>query len=77
MVLCDGGPPTMERLGALDQGADPRAQLAVGPIGGDQTNSFIPCSGGREQWRLLCVGQAHGEEYVARAHLGEAGDGSQ
>ena len=34
MVLCDGGPPTMERLGAPDQGADPRAQLA----GGDQTN---------------------------------------
>ena len=38
MALCDGGPPTMERLGALDQGADPRAQLAVGPIGGDQSN---------------------------------------
>ena len=28
----------MERLGAPDQGADPRAQLVVGPIGGDQTN---------------------------------------
>jgi len=27
MALCDGGPPTMERLGALDQGADLRAQL--------------------------------------------------
>ena len=38
MVLCDGGPPTMERLAARDQGVDPRAQLAVGPIGGDQTN---------------------------------------
>ena len=38
MALCDGGPPTMERLGALDRGADPRAQLAVGPIGGDQSN---------------------------------------
>ena len=29
------GPPTMERLGAPDQGVDLRAQLAVGPIGGD------------------------------------------
>ena len=38
MVLCDRGPPTMERLGAPDQGADPRAQLAVGSIAGDQTN---------------------------------------
>ena len=38
MVLCDGGPPTMERLGAPDQGADPRDQLAIGSIGGDQTN---------------------------------------
>ena len=38
MVLSDGGPPTMERLGTPDQGADPRVQLAVGPIGGDQTN---------------------------------------
>ena len=28
MALCDGGPPTMERLGTPDQGADPRAQLA-------------------------------------------------
>ena len=35
MALCDGGPPTMERLGAPDQGVDPRVQLAVGPIGGD------------------------------------------
>ena len=31
----------MERLGAPDQGADPKAQLVVGPIGGDQTN-IIP-----------------------------------
>ena len=38
MALYDEGPPTMERLGAPDQGADPRAQLAVGPIRGDQTN---------------------------------------
>ena len=36
MALCDGGPPTILGLGAPDQGADPRAQLAVGPIGGDQ-----------------------------------------
>ena len=28
----------MERLGIPDQDADPRAQLAVGPIGEDQTN---------------------------------------
>jgi len=35
MALCDGDPPTMERLGAPDQGADPICQLAVGPIGGD------------------------------------------
>ena len=35
MALCDGGPPTMKRLGAPDQGADRKAQLAVGPIGGD------------------------------------------
>jgi len=26
-VLCDGSPPTMERLGAPDHNADPRAQL--------------------------------------------------
>ena len=38
MALCNGGPQTMERLGSPDQGTDPRAQLAVGPIGGDQTN---------------------------------------
>jgi hypothetical protein len=43
--------------------------------GGD--GGFSPCLGGREQWRLLYVGQAQREEYVARAHLGEAGDGSQ
>ena len=35
MVQCDRGPPTMERLGAPDQGAYPRAS---GLIGGDQTN---------------------------------------
>ena len=35
MVLCDGGPPTIEWLDAPDQDADPRAQLTVG---GDQTN---------------------------------------
>ena len=28
----------MEWLDAPDQGADPRAQLTIGPIGGDQTN---------------------------------------
>ena len=28
MALCDGGPPTILGLGAPDQGADPRAQLA-------------------------------------------------
>ena len=38
MTLCDGGPPTMERLDAPDQGTDPRAQLAIEPIGGDQSN---------------------------------------
>jgi hypothetical protein len=43
--------------------------------GGD--GGFSPSLGGREQWRLLYVGQAQREEYVARAHLGEAGDGSQ
>ena len=31
----------MERLGAPDQGADPKAQLTVGPIGGDQTNTHM------------------------------------
>jgi len=39
VVTCGGrvrvGPLTMERLGALDQDADPRAQLTVGPIVGD------------------------------------------
>ena len=35
MALCDGGQPTILGLGAPDQGVDPRAQLAVGPIGGD------------------------------------------
>ena len=38
MVLCDGGPPTIEWLDAPDQDVDPSAQLVVGPIGGDQTN---------------------------------------
>ena len=38
MVLCDGDPPTREWLDAPDQGADLRVQLAVGSIGGDQTN---------------------------------------
>ena len=38
MALCDGGPPTMEWLDAPNQGVDPRAQLTVGSIGGDQTN---------------------------------------
>ena len=38
MVLCDGGPPTIEWLDAPDQGVDLRAQLIVGSIGGDQTN---------------------------------------
>jgi len=32
MALCDGGPPIIERLGALDQGVDPRAQLTVGSM---------------------------------------------
>ena len=41
MALCDGGPPTMERLGAPDQGVDPRVQLAVGSIGGDHL-TFSP-----------------------------------
>ena len=41
MALCDGGPPTMERLGAPDQGVDPRAQLTVGPIDGDHL-TFSP-----------------------------------
>ena len=40
MALRDGGPPTMEQLGAPDQGADPRAQLTVGPIGGDHQTFF-------------------------------------
>ena len=40
IALRDGGPPTMERLGAPDQGADPRAQLTVGPIGGDHQTFF-------------------------------------
>jgi len=39
VVTCGGrvrvGLPTMEQLGALDQGVDPMAQLAVGPIVGD------------------------------------------
>ena len=35
MALCYGGPPTMERLGAPDQGTNPRAQLVVGSIGED------------------------------------------
>jgi len=35
-VLCDRGPPTGLGLGSPDQGAEIRAQLAVGPIGGDQ-----------------------------------------
>ena len=34
----------MERLGAPDQGVDPKAQLVVGPIGGDQTNSCMSLS---------------------------------
>ena len=38
MALCDGGPPSMEQLGAFDQGVDPMAQLTVGPIAGDQCN---------------------------------------
>ena len=29
MVLCDGSPATTQRLGAPDQGADPRAQLTM------------------------------------------------
>ena len=37
MALCDGGPPTILGLGAPDQGADPKAQLA----GGDQL-TFSP-----------------------------------
>ena len=41
MVMCDEGPPTMERLGASDQGTDPRAQLVVEPIGEDQS-SILP-----------------------------------
>ena len=39
MVLCNGRPPTILGLGGLDQGVDLRAQLAVGPIGGDQLTS--------------------------------------
>ena len=31
----------MKRLGAPDQGADPRAQLIVGPIGRDQTSILL------------------------------------
>ena len=38
MALCDGGPPTILGLGAPDQDADPKAQLAVG---GDQL-TFSP-----------------------------------
>ena len=38
MVLCNGDPPTKEWLDAPDQGIDPRAQLVIGPIGGDQPN---------------------------------------
>ena len=38
MTLCDGGPPAMERLGAPDQDADIRAQLAIVLIVGDQSN---------------------------------------
>ena len=40
MALCDGGPPTMERLGAPDQGADPRAQLLGQLVGDHLTDAF-------------------------------------
>ena len=43
MALCNGGPPTIFGLGALDQGMDPRAQLVVGPIGGDQLTLYSAC----------------------------------
>ena len=64
--MCDGGPPIMERLGTPDKGADPRAQLAVEPIGRDQSNrmptralELLQVSGGE--------GQGQGREVAAAA----------
>ena len=41
MALCDGGPPTMERLGAPDQGADQGPNWPLGQVGGGQPNNLI------------------------------------
>ena len=48
MVLCDGGPPTMERLAAPDQSADPRANQLV------EIKLKIRSSVNKTVWSLVC-----------------------